>query len=414
MNLKRFALAALLLCTVTGPAVAQLALPDVRGSVIPTLRGIEATLPQLSEAKGQLGTISGALLQVRLDRLTRLLDRNRETIERDASGELARKGELLLLDPAPGAVAIAEAAGFRVLSHETLGELDIAVARLATPSGMSLAKAQALLSRCLPEATISADTLNFASGSTGAAAGGRQAGRQAQPAMPPISTPVGVIDGGAGSTGSVSEARGFANGAPKASDHGSAVVSLLRDAGVQRVLLADVYGSDPAGGNALAVARALDWLAGKHVRVVSMSLVGPANPVLARAVAAAQRKGAMIVAAVGNDGPAAPPAYPASYPGVIAVTAVDGRNRALIEAGRALHLDYAAPGADLFASNAAGRRVRVRGTSFATPLVASRVALATGGDIRARLDAEAIDLGPRGADASYGRGLLCTICRPGR
>ncbi len=43
----------------------------------------------------------------------------------------------------------------------------------------------------------------------------------------------------------------------------------------------------------------------------------------------------MIVAAVGNDGPSARPAYPASYPGVLAVTGVDGRNRALIEAGRA-------------------------------------------------------------------------------
>jgi subtilisin family serine protease len=183
---------------------------------------------------------------------------------------------------------------------------------------------------------------------------------------------------------------------------------------VQRVLVADVYGSDPAGGNALAVARALDWLVGKGVKVVSVSLVGPANPLLARAVAAAQGRGAVIVAAVGNDGPAAPPSYPASYPGVIAVTAVDGRNRALIEAGRALHLDYAAPGADIAATNAAGRRVKVRGTSFATPLVASRVALKWGAGMGPKLDAEAIDLGARGPDGTYGRGLLCTICRPAR
>lgn len=223
-----------------------------------------------------------------------------------------------------------------------------------------------------------------------------------------------MIDGGAGSATQPAELRGFARGAPRPSDHGSAVVSLLRFAGVQTVFVADVYGSDPAGGNALAVAKGLDWLVGKGVRVVSVSLVGPANPLLARAVSAAQRKGAVIVAAVGNDGPAAPPAYPASYPGVIAVTGVDGRNRALIEAGRALHLDYAAPGADIFAQNAAGRSVKVRGTSFATPLVASRVALKLGGNLAAKLDAEAIDLGAKGIDATYGRGLLCTICRPSR
>ena len=77
-----------------------------------------------------------------------------------------------------------------------------------------------------------------------------------------------------------------------------------------------------------------------------------------------------IVAAVGNDGPAAPPAYPASYASVIAVTGVDGHDRALIEAGRALHLDYAAPGADMKAASAKGRAVAVRGTSFAVPFVA--------------------------------------------
>ena len=119
------------------------------------------------------------------------------------------------------------------------------------------------------------------------------------------------------------------------------------------------------------------------------------------------------LAAVGNGGPAAPPAYPASYPGVLAVTGVDGRNRALIEAGRALHLDYAAPGADMTAINAAGKRVKVRGTSYAAPLVAARAAaaMAARADIVRTLDAEARDLGARGPDSSFGRGLVCGACR---
>ena len=122
-----------------------------------------------------------------------------------------------------------------------------------------------------------------------------------------------------------------------------------------------------------------------------------------------------MVAAVGNDGPAAPPAYPASYPGVIAVTGVDGRNRALIEAGRATHLDYAAPGADMLAVNAAGKWVRVRGTSYAAPLVAARAAAALSGDnVTAALDREAVDLGRKGPDSTYGRGLLCGSCRRSR
>ncbi|SMC93073.1 S8 family serine peptidase [Novosphingobium sp. B1] len=411
--MKRLTFATLLALCAAAPLGAQIALPDVREGLGQVTGRLGAGLPQVGDAVGEMkGAVEG-LTRLRLQRLDRLLRTNRDVIERDLSGDLARKGELLLTNPAPGAIETARAAGFGIISTETLEELGLTVVRLSVPAGQTLARAQKLLVARLPDAEISSDTLNFTSGSSTSAA--KQAPPIAMPpiAMPPIATPVGVIDGG--SALSVIATRGFASGAPRPSDHGSAVVSLLKFAGVGRVFVADVYGQDPAGGNALAVARALDWLLGAQVRVVSVSLVGPANPVVAHAVAAAQRKGAVIVAAVGNDGPAAPPAYPASYPGVIAVTAVDGRNRALIEAGRAGHLDYAAPGADLFASNAAGRRFKVRGTSFATPLVASRVALALpSGNVRARLDAEAIDLGGKGTDATYGRGLLCTICRPAR
>ena len=83
-----------------------------------------------------------------------------------------------------------------------------------------------------------------------------------------------------------------------------------------------------------------------------------------------------IVAAVGNDGPAAPPQYPASYPGVVAVTGVDARGRALPEAGKASHLDFAAPGADMAAALPGQGYAKVRGTSFAAPFATARLAIA--------------------------------------
>jgi subtilisin family serine protease len=158
-------------------------------------------------------------------------------------------------------------------------------------------------------------------------------------------------------------------------------------------------------------------MAAEKVRVISISLVGPRNPLLERAIAALSARGTTIVAAVGNDGPAAPPAYPASYAAVVAVTGVDGRDRPLIEAGRALHLDYAAPGAGMRVADAAGRSRTVRGTSFAAPLVAARVAAQveqgrSGRAVLGALDAEARDLGRKGPDSNFGRGLLCGQCRP--
>ena len=157
-------------------------------------------------------------------------------------------------------------------------------------------------------------------------------------------------------------------------------------------------------------------MAGEKVPVISISLVGPRNPLMERAITAIAKRGVIITAAVGNDGPAAPPAFPASYSPVIAVTGVDGRNRALIEAGRALHLDYAAPGADMKALDGNGVEHSVRGTSVAAPLVAARAAAALdrgegSESVRAVLNSEARDLGRKGPDQVYGRGLLCGACR---
>ncbi len=55
-----------------------------------------------------------------------------------------------------------------------------------------------------------------------------------------------------------------------------------------------------------------------------------------------------------------------------------------------------------------GGTVKLRGTSYAAPLVAARLAAAT---TIATLDREAVDLGKRGSDKLYGRGLVCGDCR---
>ena len=223
---------------------------------------------------------------------------------------------------------------------------------------------------------VSADPLHFASGTLGeeAASPDTRAAAQARGR-------IGIIDGGVprGTPGLVQQ-QGFATGGPRPHDHATAIASLLTggggikpSAGGASLYVADVYGGDPAGGNATAIAKSLAWMTRERVPIVVVSLVGPSNPLLARVVAAARDRGTLVVAAVGNDGPAAPPAYPASYREAIAVTGVDARGRPLIEAGRARHLHYAAPGADMLALGANGRSKAVRGTSFAAPFVAARL-----------------------------------------
>lgn len=383
------------------PLAAQVALPDL------PLPRIDRIAPPLVDPVLDIAQSAPRLASERLRAIDRLVRRERALIERDARGDPARRGELLVMELNADARGLAVAAGFAVLGVERIDELDLAVTRLGTPRGLRLAEAETLLRRTLPGAVVSADSLHFQSGVVGGALQRPKAGQRSAGAAP-----VGVIDGAPGNATPVAAVRGFASGAPLPSNHGSAVASLLFSAGANTVRVADVYGSDKAGGNALAIARALGWLVGSGSKVVTISLVGPRNAILERAIAAAQKSGVVVVAAVGNDGPAAPPAFPASYPGVIAVTAVDGNRRALIEAGRALHLDYAAPGADISGLNAKGRRTALRGTSFAAPLVAARIAHLLGAPSwRAALDAEAIDLGRKGRDEVYGKGLICADCK---
>jgi len=397
--------------------------------------GLPPVIDRLPDTLGR--TVSGTLDRVEApfratqrlldDRLTRLrgvVSANRHVLELDADGDPAVRGELMMLDASAEALRKASAAGFAVIGEERIDGLDIGYTRLATPKGMTLARAEKRLREITGSIEISADQLHFQSGKTSPLRGLAAAGQATEARA---GTSIGMIDGGVArhpALGGPIEQRGFA-GAPVASNHGTAIASLMVGQGAMRsptpgtrLFVADVYGGNPAGGSAAAIARALGWLVGQRVSVVTISLVGPRNPLLDRVVRAAQARGTMIVAAVGNDGPAAPPSYPASYDGVIAVTGVDARNRALIEAGSALHLDFAAPGADIRAADGRGGLAAVRGTSFAAPLVAASLLAHYPSPDPAQRDAayralarDAVDLGAKGPDKQFGQGLVCGDCR---
>jgi subtilisin family serine protease len=176
---------------------------------------------------------------------------------------------------------------------------------------------------------------------------------------------------------------------------------------------ADVYCGLGSGGAADAVVDAIAWIARQHVAVINVSLVGPKNMLLENVVRLVIARGHVIVAAVGNDGPAAPPLYPASYPDVVGVTGVDARRKVLIEACRGKQVDFAAPGADMAAADLSPTFAAVRGTSFAAPIVAGLLASslhepdreAATNAIQA-LAGAAVDLGSHGVDKIYGAGLV--------
>ncbi len=164
--------------------------------------------------------------------------------------------------------------------------------------------------------------------------------------------------------------------------------------------------------NALSVASALDWLIGRRVGVVNLSLSGPPNRLLAQAVARAARN-TILIAAAGNAGPGGKAKYPAAYPDVVAVTATDSQLRPYERANRGTYIDVAAPGVGIWtaATNLPGRYES--GTSFAVPFVTAAVAalMMDGGtvtlpELRRFFAGTALDLGAPGKDEVFGWGLV--------
>lgn len=433
-TLRRLAAATVLSALLAGSAAGQLlpslpvpSLPPVGGAVGdlpvvgPVVRDVlgqpgaaQAVAPTLDSVSGLPASIAEAgpatLLDLRRLRLRSLIREFPRELEADADGRPVRRSMLVAIDPDPASLQQAMAAGFRVLGQDAQAELGLRAVYLRVPNGMSAREALKRLRSAAPRLEADYDhvfepaggaLLPFAAAvaESGGAAGGIR---------------IGMIDGGVASHPSLATARidqrGF-SGSPQPTGHGTAVASLIvgsqgafRGAATGASLfVADVYGGSRAAGSATAITRALAWLAGKRPQVINISLVGPDNRLLARAIQAVRARGIDVVAAVGNDGPAAPPQYPASYPGVVSVTGVDSRGRALPEAGRAAHLEFAAPGADMAAALPGQGYARVRGTSFAAPYAASRLALAGS---QQRLAAEA-----RPGKGKVGRGIVCFACR---
>jgi hypothetical protein len=163
--------------------------------------------------------------------------------------------------------------------------------------------------------------------------------------------------------------------------------------------------------NVALLLRASDWLIGQRVEVINASLGGPPNRLLRELVALLVQRGVPLVAAAGNDGPKANPAYPAAYPDALAVTATDALDRIYAQANQGGYVDLSAPGVDLWVPGGTSGRY-VSGTSFAAALVTGAVALHLAANVAPSTSMEtalcrlARDLGQVGRDPVFGCGLL--------
>jgi hypothetical protein len=350
-------------------------------------------------------------------------------------------GEVVVLGDRPEVLAKAEGLGFRLIDDRPLQALGISVLRLKTPINVDSQSGLALLRQAVPE--LVADVNSFYEpyeaqaaevvslpapdyarrligwpGNAGCGAGLR----------------IGMVDSGIDAglpalAGQRLHQQSFLSegSAAAATDHGTAIATLLLGRpdpahldGAGLLPAADLYAAsiferhgERSEASAFGIAAALDWMVAQHVPVVNISLSGADNTLMALAVSRASERGTVLVAAAGNAGPGAPPAYPAALPSVIAVTAVDQDDAILPEANRGDYIAFAAPGVRIWTPDGQGVGEYRTGTSFAAPFAAAAIAAermagapANADLLRQRLAARAIDLGAPGKDPVFGYGLI--------
>ncbi|WP_101789299.1 S8 family peptidase [Nonomuraea indica] len=170
-------------------------------------------------------------------------------------------------------------------------------------------------------------------------------------------------------------------------------------------------------GNPGALAAGIRYAVDRGADVISMSLGGgdgswEGSAAEEEAVQYAISRGAVLVASSGNDGETTNRRnFPAAYPGVIAVGAVDRRLRVAGFSNRQDYVSVVAPGTGIVTADGHGSYVMGDGTSSASALVAGIAALVKGlrPDLSPYQVRTAIERGARqrsaGHSPAYGHGV---------
>ena len=326
--------------------------------------------------------------------------------------------------------------GFQILRSDKLRSIGVRVELLRLPRNVSLPSARQILERlgaaaadqnaryrpqviesCAGKACSPFTLVGLAPGDTRICAARPTLGLietrvdTRHPAL--LGQPISVLEFRADGTRPPSSAHGTAITLIMSGTRSSSIPGLLPDA---TVIVAVPYHRSKNGEDiALAydVVRSIDALVANNATVINMSLAGPANQVVERAVKQARNKGIPVVAAVGNAGARAKPMYPAAYDATVAVTAVSGSFRVYRRACQGEHVDFAAPGVEIEVEGETGKRQLKTGTSFAVPYVtaalAARRASNPTADVATLVEdmaKTARDLGAPGKDRVFGWGLV--------
>ncbi|KZM52887.1 peptidase S8 [Geobacillus stearothermophilus] len=190
-------------------------------------------------------------------------------------------------------------------------------------------------------------------------------------------------------------------------DEGVAGITWFNPIMAVKALNADGYGTS------IDVAKGIRWAVDHGAKVINLSL-GNYQPssVLEEAIRYADAHDVVLVAASGNDS-TSQPSFPAAYPEVISVGAVNPDLSYALYSNYGDYVDVVAPGTNIASTFTGHRYAALSGTSMAAPHVAALAALIrsvnprlSNDEVRSIILESADDLGERGKDPYYGYGLI--------
>ena len=408
------------------------ALPPAPGTSLPPLPDTDTVPTEIRDEPDPRARIIEVTPKIDLDRIVEAqLARVERDLElaidtfRDRTGHTALTGEWLVL---ADETAFAELSreGYEVIHVEELSGLGFSLATVRAPTSYDPDQIASL--QVLNEPQIAMDLNHVYLPQRG----------QEQPAFVPLDAAlprgpgrakIGMIDSSIDRKHSVfadsriDESTFTPRGFDRTRQHATAIASILVGksetfAGISpdsHLFNGVVFATDELGrefSTTAAIVRALNWLAENDVMLVNMSLAGPDNAILRKAIESACERGMTLVTAVGNGGPAAAPLFPAAYDCTIGVTAVDSLGKPYHRAGRGDHVDYALPGIDIRHATPGNQFGASSGTSFAAAALSGMIGalipdpLVGQQEIRRRLSVMSADAGSAGRDPVFGEGII--------
>lgn len=177
--------------------------------------------------------------------------------------------------------------------------------------------------------------------------------------------------------------------------------------------------NDDGTGSVRSIVEAIYWAVDEiHADIINMSLGIPHSAVppteLEQACNYAISKGVTLVAAAGND--AKQVNWPAAYPSVIAVGAVDENKKVANFSSRGSQVDFVAGGVNVYSTYGNTGYAKLSGTSMACPAISALAALIIAdartknhklspSDVKNKIKKIAFDIGPEGKDEFTGYGI---------